>query len=132
MTVIARSSCLVARAPQPVLTALLDVNPNRWRLIAQNIREFAVFAQLVASDMQIRDSQRRFLAVLLRIAGRHTGDVTSETAELTQDELAAMANLLRQTTGRAVRELADTGLLTVRHRNIVLHDAAALRVLLAA
>ena len=43
-----------------------------------------------------------------------------------------MANLSRKTAGRILRVLAETELLTVGYRSIALHDAAALRGMLAA
>ena len=52
-----------------------------------------MLSQLVASDMLIRDSRRRCLAALLRVADCRTGGPEPTTAELSQDELAAMANL---------------------------------------
>ena len=129
VTVIARSRCLVVQVPRYLLAELLGADPARWRLIAESVTELLNLAQLVASDMQIRDSSRRALAVLLRVAGCRAGGTTAATAELSQDELAAMANLSRQTTGPILKELADVGLVTVGYRNIVLHDPAALREL---
>ena len=79
----------------------------------------------------IRDSRRRCLLVLLRIANCRFGDKATATADMRQ-ELAAMANLLRKTAGRILRVLAETELLTVGYRSIALHDAAALRGMLAA
>ena len=90
-----------------------------------------MLSQLVASDMLIRDSRRRCLAALLRVADCRTGGTEPTTAELSQDELAAMANLSRQTTCPILREFADAGLVTDGSRNIVLHDMAALRARLA-
>ena len=131
MTIGARSRCLVARVPQYALEAVLAADPGRWRFIARHLTYIANLSMLVASDMQIRDSRRRCVAVLLRIANCRNGSMATATAEMTQDELAAMANLSRQTTGPILRELADAGLATVGYRSIVLHDAAALRAMVA-
>lgn len=131
MTMIARTECLVARVPQHALMTLLDADPARWRYIAEHLTEIVTLSQLVASDMLIRDSRRRCLAVLLRVAGCRSGGMATATAEMNQEELAAMTNLSRQTTGPILREFADAGLVTVGYRNIVLHDPAALRAKLA-
>lgn len=129
MTIVARSRCLVARVSQPGLEAVLADDPARWRFIARQLNDIVILSQLVASDMLIRDSRRRCLAVLLRIAGCRLGEAAMGTAEMTQDELASMANLSRQTIGPILNEFAEAGLLTLGYRSIALHDAAALRKL---
>ena len=105
MSVVAQSPCLVARVPQHVVAALLAENPERWRFITQLATEILNTALLVASDLLMRDSRRRCIAVLLRVAGCRTGNAVTGTAEMTQDELAAMANLSRQTIGPILRAL---------------------------
>jgi transcription initiation factor IIE alpha subunit len=48
---------------------------------------------------------------------------------MTQDELAGMANLSRQTIGPILRALAEEGHITANYRSITLKDPFALRVI---
>lgn len=132
MSVGARTPCLVAMVPQHALNALFADNPQRWRFIAQSASEILTLAMFIATDLMIRDSQRRCIAVLLRAGGCRTAGTQPAVAFVTQDELAGMANMSRQTIGPILRGLADAGLATVGYRNITLHDPAALRAMIEA
>lgn len=127
VTVVARSRSLVARVPRHILAALLDESPGRWRFIAQQMADIGILTMVIATDLLIRDSRRRCIAVLLRVAGCRTGEEVTAIAAVSQDDLAAMANLTRQTVGPILNELAAAGLVTVGYRSIVLHDAQTLR-----
>lgn len=127
VSVIARSRCLVALAPEHGLAALLAENPGWWRFIALHVCEAMVIASQIAADLLIPDSRRRCIAVLLRIAGCRDVGTAPVKAAMTRDELAAMANLSRQTIGPMLHTLADAGHIAISYRSITLNDPAALR-----
>lgn len=80
------------------------------------------------------DSRRRCIAVLLRAAGQRSGDIRSapdsHDVGVSQNALAAMSNMSRQTTGNLLRGLAAEGYLELGYRSIMLRDATGLRALL--
>lgn len=127
-----REPCDVALVPRAALAALLSAQPEWWQLLtAQALEHFNIAAQC-AADLLIPDSRRRCIAVLLRAAGQRGGDAPGNDAGVSQNELAAMANMSRQTTGNILRGLAAEGLVDLGYRSIVLRDVAALKALLDA
>jgi CRP/FNR family transcriptional regulator, cyclic AMP receptor protein len=120
VSVTARSRCLVTRAPQHRLVALLAENPLWWRFNALQLLEAMWLASQIATDLLIPDSRRRCVAVLLRIAGRRDAGADPVKAVMTQDELAGMANLSRQTIGPILRTLAEDGHITASYRGITI------------
>src|SRR2546421_2406619 len=80
--------------------------------------------------LSLRDPLRRVANSLLLLADRiaSTGD-SPESARLqvSQDLIAAFANLSRQTTNRQLRRLARAGLAGLERRVVDVHDLAALR-----
>ena len=127
VTVTARSECLVAQVSQHALVAILAERPEYWRLTGQLLVDTVAIAVQAVDDLMLRDNRRRCIAVLLRIADcRNSGDVAVE-ADIGQEELAAMANLSRQTVGPILHELARAGVISLGYRSIVLQNPAALR-----
>lgn len=69
-----------------------------------------------------------------RVAGRllalaqSKGEAACHPLRITQDELAAMCALSRQTINKIVREFAVAGILSLNYRSINLRNVAALRV----
>lgn len=130
VSVVARSRCLVALAPEHGLSALLAENPDWWRFIALYLTETLGLVSQVASDLLIPDSRRRCIALLLRTVGCSNDGTAPTEAAMTRDELAGMANLSRQTIGPILRDLVDAGLIEVGYRVIILRDPAGLRAIL--
>ena len=132
VTVAARADVLVAQVPQHALAAILADNPEYWRLTGQLLIDTVAIAVQAVADLMLRDNKRRCIAVLLRIADcRNLGD-TVVTADVGQEELAAMANMSRQTVGPILHELERSGLIALGYRSIVLHKPAALRNIVGA
>jgi CRP/FNR family transcriptional regulator, cyclic AMP receptor protein len=132
ISMVARTPCIVALVPQHALNALLSENPAWWRWIALCLSEILALTSQIAADLMIRDSRRRCLAILLRVAERRTAGDTPAVAQISQDDLASMANLSRQTIGPILRELAQAKNITVGYRSITLHAPATLRALVNA
>lgn len=129
VTVTARSECLVAQVPQHVLAVIMADRPDYWRLTGQLLVDTVAIAVQAVADLMIRDNRRRCIAVLLRVADcRNIGEAAVK-ADIGQEELAAMANLSRQTVGPILHDLARSGLIALGYRSIVLQDPAALRTI---
>jgi CRP-like cAMP-binding protein len=133
VSITTRGVCVVAVVPQAALTTLLSEHPEGWQFMTGLALEHFNLASQCAADLLIPDSRRRCIAVLLRAAGRRGGDTPgSDDVGVSQNELAAMSNMSRQTTGNLLRALAAEGYLDLRYRSIVLRDAAGLQALLDA
>ena len=126
----ARTAALVASMPIARVHALLDEHPNWWRHIADLALEFTLTYATAMTDLMIRDSRQRCIAVLLRVGGCRFQDVAlaaPPTVVLTQEELSAMANLSPYPTGKILRELDRQGLIKLGYRSVKLLQPATLR-----
>lgn len=127
ITVSTRSACDVALVPQAAIDAIMATRPEWWRLLGMLSLEGITLVTQIATDLLIRDSRRRCVAVLLRIAGcRKVGDGPCD-AGVNQDELAGMANVSRQTSGMILRALENEGALKLGYRTITILAPAILR-----
>ena len=80
--------------------------------------------------LSLRDPLRRVANTLLLLAQRISsagGSPASARLEVSQDLIAAFANLSRQTTNRQLRRLARAGLAGLERRVVDVRDLAALR-----
>ncbi|TFU03551.1 Crp/Fnr family transcriptional regulator [Polymorphobacter arshaanensis] len=130
VSIATRSDCLAAVVPQPALDALLAAHPEWWQLLAMQALEHFSLAAQTTSDLLIPDTRRRCIAVLLRETGHRVGDVPRPQIDIGQDELAAMANMSRQTASTVLRGLAAHGLIEIGYRTLTVRDAPQLQALL--
>jgi CRP/FNR family cyclic AMP-dependent transcriptional regulator len=73
---------------------------------------------------------RRVAAILVEFAishGRRDGEDIIVTDRATQQELAAITSLSRETVSRVLRELRGLGLITTGRRKVIVHDLTELR-----
>jgi CRP/FNR family transcriptional regulator, cyclic AMP receptor protein len=114
---------------QVEIKAVTHENPESWRwlaLIALGHLDTAVGA---AEDLMNRDPKRRCLGTLLRLAGlRHQGS-TDEYAriDVSQNQLADMANLSRNAVGSILREAEILGAIKLGYKSIEILHPEALR-----
>lgn len=128
-SVVARAPSLVASIPHHALALLLTEHPHWWEWIALHVTEILGLSSQIATDLLLRDSRRRLVAVLLRLGDRRRAGGAPAVADVGQDELAAMANMSRQTAGPLLHALAGDGLITPGYRTIAIHDPVALRAI---
>ena len=105
-----------------------------WRWIAVLTTVHLEVAIGAADDLMIRDHVKRFIAVLLRLAGLRYDDAPERgtvDVHVNQDEIAYMANVARTTAGAILRDLEARGSVDLTYRNIKIIDAGALRERLA-
>ncbi|PYO29118.1 MAG: hypothetical protein DMD73_03125 [Gemmatimonadetes bacterium] len=103
--------------------------PLALALVACDARRHAALLNRLAMLSQ-RDPLRRVASTLLLLAERlsATGEsAASARLEVSQDLIAAFANLSRQTTNRQLRRLARAGLAGLERGAVDVRDLAALR-----
>jgi CRP/FNR family cyclic AMP-dependent transcriptional regulator len=126
----ARSKVWLASVPQTAVLRLLRDRPDWWRHLLLLALEYGDIAINIAADLLIRDSERRCAATLLRLGGCRfstTADATPIEIPVTQDSLAAAANLSRNTAGTVLRKLAASGLIEIGYRGIIVIEPTAMR-----
>ncbi len=129
-SVVTRSEVALACLSQAGFEALLAEHPHWWRHAGALGVQYGNIAVNIAADLMIRDSRRRCEAALLRLADcrfSDSADGNAVEALMTQDELAAIANLSRTSVNAILRTLEAEGLISLGYRSVVLHDPARLR-----
>lgn len=130
-TLVARGDTHAATVADPAIVELTELFPSFWHDLARQSDDIIDLAISGSSDLLIRDSQTRCVAVLLRIADRRYEGDQPATVEVRQEELAAMANLSRQTAGHLLRDLEAKGLIALGYRSVTVLSPQALRTRVA-
>jgi CRP-like cAMP-binding protein len=132
VSVTARTNVHLAFISETEVERLLASNPQWWRHFAALGIMYGNTAINIAADLMIRDSRRRCISSILRLADCRFADRPGGRpieAPLSQEELAAMSNLSRTSVSTIVRDLEDEGLITLGYRTIVLVDTDRLRAI---
>lgn len=131
-SILARTPVVLASLSQIELERLLSNHPEWWRHVGALGIHYGNAAINTAADLMIRDSKRRCVASLLRMADCRFADRDGQNvveAPLSQDELAALSNLSRTSISTILHELVGDGLIALGYRSVTLHDTAKLRAL---
>jgi CRP-like cAMP-binding protein len=114
----------LAHLPLPQWDALVQTAPEAWRWLAHLILRNERLALAIAEALMIRDSGQRVAAILAILSAPSAVPSGSPAAEIeiSQDDLARMANLSRSSTGRILRTLEDAGLIETHYRQIRVLD----------
>lgn len=123
----AASRTLLMHVPETALLALLESEPAHWRdfalLLAQRLR--LSFAN--AEDMTLLPAAQRLASRLLSIAGGYGGlHERGERIRLSQERLASMVSLSRQTTNQLLKKLESQGIVALKSGEIAILDFARL------
>jgi CRP-like cAMP-binding protein len=132
VSLVARTDVRLALISEREVERALASNPTWWRYFGALGILYGNTALSAMSDLMIRDSRRRCMSTILRIANCRFEDCPEglpTEAPLSQEELAAMSNLSRTSVSRILRDLEDEGFITLGYRGIILNDAATLRAL---
>jgi CRP-like cAMP-binding protein len=127
---VARTDVVLASMPQSEIETLLATRPEWWRDIGILGILSSIAATGRAADMMIRESSRRCAAILLQLANcRHLDPPSAQKldAPLSQEELAAIANLSRTSLSAILRNFEDAGLIKLGYRSVTLKSPAKLR-----
>lgn len=121
---------MLLQLPQHSMEEILRDDPNSWRHIALLTLAKLEVAISVVDDLMIRDSIQRLVAVLLRLGGcRHATPAARKAivVDVSQEDLAAMANLSRGTANAMLRKLEEAGEITISYRQHTILKPDALR-----
>jgi CRP-like cAMP-binding protein len=122
------SRTLLLHVPETALHSLLDSTPHYWRdfalLMAQRLRVSFEFTEAMA----LLPAAQRVANRLLMIAGGYGGlNATQSRIRLSQDSLASMVSLSRQTTNQLLKNLESQRILSLKFGEIVILDFDRLR-----
>ena len=122
------SRTLLLHVPEAVLRDLLDTTPRYWRdlalLMAQRLRVTFENAEAVT----LLPAAQRVANRLLMIAGGYGGlNASQSRIRVSQDSLASMVSLSRQTTNQLLKNLENQRILSLKSGEIAILDFDRLR-----
>jgi CRP/FNR family transcriptional regulator, cyclic AMP receptor protein len=129
VSVVARTTVLLASVPQRAMQDLLDERPEWWRFITGAALEYGDIAISGYADSLIQASDRRCASRLLRITGLlfpRRSRPERPSVPVTQDELATLVNVSRTTLLQILRRFEERGLVQQAYRALTVVDAAGL------
>lgn len=126
--VTAVSRTLLLHVPEAALLSLLDATPRYWRdfalLMAQRLR--VSFENTEAATLL--PAAQRVANRLLMIAGGYGGlNAAQSRIRMSQDSLASMVSLSRQTTNQLLRQLESQHIVSLKSGEIAILDFDRLR-----
>jgi CRP/FNR family cyclic AMP-dependent transcriptional regulator len=130
---------LVASRPSEVLHLPLHEieriakDPACWRLFALVTIGHLDTAMGACDDLMIRDHSQRFIATMLRLGGCRRGskpDGLPPEIDLSQDDVAAIANVARTTASEVLLKLEKAGHVSLSYRRVRINAPAALHAML--
>jgi CRP/FNR family cyclic AMP-dependent transcriptional regulator len=116
--------------PLPAIRKIVNDDPAAWRYFALLAVMNTDLALSSGMDLLIRDHDKRLVALLLRLGNcrlASPNDGHLSTIDVSQEDLAEMANLSRNATGAVLRSLEKKGLIDRSYRQIRIVAPARLR-----
>jgi CRP/FNR family cyclic AMP-dependent transcriptional regulator len=123
----------VLHLPLHAIRKIVGLDPGAWRYFGLAAIAHNSVAIGAADDLLIRDHVKRFIAVLLRLGGcrlQTLPEYRPIEIDVSQNDLAALSNLSRNTAGSLVRKFEESGQLEVSYRRIRILAPDALRMTL--
>ncbi len=126
----AHSDVMAIHIPTPLLSGLLDSEPQRWRPMLLMLLRQQRDLRASLMDRAIGGTRQRIAATVDRLAETYgltdDGD-RSLRLRLSQEDLADLLQVSRQTVNRELRALAADGVLAADYNSLKILDRAALR-----
>ncbi len=126
----AHSDLMAIHIPTPLLSGLLDSEPQRWRPMLLMLLRQQRDLRAGLMDRAIGGTRQRIAATVDRLAetyGVSEGADRSLRLRLSQEDLADLLQVSRQTVNRELRALAAEGVLAADYNSLKILDRAALR-----
>jgi CRP/FNR family transcriptional regulator len=105
------------------LIRLMDEHPALARVITQNLAQRVLHLMSLVEDLSLRTVVARLARVLLE---HSTGEVLNRRRWSTQTEMAARLGTVPDVLNRALRSLADEGLIQIERHQIRIIDRKGL------
>ncbi|SOE95190.1 cAMP-binding domain of CRP or a regulatory subunit of cAMP-dependent protein kinases [Burkholderia sp. D7] len=126
--VTAVSRTLLLHVPEPALQGLLDSTPRYWRDFALLMTQRLRVSFENAEAMTLLPAAQRVANRLLMIAGGYGGlNASQSRIRVSQDSLASMVSLSRQTTNQLLKNLESQRILSLKSGEIAILDFDRLR-----
>lgn len=125
-TLIALEACELWAIDQAMLLTLLDRYPAMARRIIQTLAGRLLHTISLIEDLSLRSVTARLARILLIQFGQSERTVIVRRRWVTQAEIAARLGTAPDVINRALRSLADEGLIEVDRHQIVILDRAGL------
>ena len=126
--VTAVSRTLLLHVPEPALQGLLDSTPRYWRDFALLMTQRLRVSFENAEAMTLLPAAQRVANRLLMIAGGYGGlNASQSRIRVSQDSLASMVSLSRQTTNQLLKNLENQRILSLKSGEIAILDFDRLR-----
>lgn len=116
------------------LNALLEHEPSLWRLLGSLCADHLFLSVGAVDDMTIRNSRARVAAILLRLANVRLQDQSADPApelDITQEDLALLANLPRTSVTAYLGELEGQNLIQKSYGAVRIINPSGLRRLVS-
>jgi CRP/FNR family transcriptional regulator, cyclic AMP receptor protein len=120
--------------PLWAIDEIVKRDPAAWRFFGLLTLDHLNTSMRGADDLMIRNHEKRFVAVLLRVGGFHNiGPRENHQIEIdiNQQDLAHMANVAQTTAGAILRKLEAKGYLALAYRRISILAPNELRKMLS-
>jgi hypothetical protein len=126
----AHSDATAIHIPTPLLTGLLDSEPQRWRPMLLMLLRQQRDLRASLMDRAVGGTRQRIAATVDRLVatyGLSDGAESSLRMRLSQEDLADLLQVSRQTVNRELRALAEKGVLAPDYNSLKILDRTALR-----
>jgi CRP/FNR family transcriptional regulator, cyclic AMP receptor protein len=126
-------ACTLLQVPHDDLLAWLHLHPRYWRDLATLMADKLRMAFVTMEEQTVLPAPQRLARRLLGMAQgygqRHAEGRTQRVLVMTQEELALMVGISRQTTNQILTQLKDQRIVRVQRGELEILDLAALRAL---
>lgn len=125
-TLIAQEACELWAIPQSTLLDLLDRYPHMARLIIRTLAARLLHTISLIEDLSLRPVVSRLAKLLLMQLADDQQTILPRQRWATQAEIAARLGTVPDVVNRALRSLAEEGLIRVTRHQIIILDRAGL------
>ncbi len=117
---------LLAYLPIPQWDAIVRSDPEAWRWFAALTLRNCLLAVSIADALMTPGAAERMAAIILILSSRGAPALPA-TIDVSQEDLARMANLSRSSAGRVLQTFEAEGLIENTYRRVRVIDDAGLR-----
>jgi CRP/FNR family cyclic AMP-dependent transcriptional regulator len=125
--VVALRDSKIAFVPRSTFDWLLSNSHSFSRFVIDQLNARCGYYVGLIENLRLHEASARVAFCLAELFNPQLYPATARTLKISQEEIGRLAGLSRQNTNRALRELADGGLLTIEYGSIQILDLPGLR-----